>query len=312
MKKLLLNPLRTKVNRAIHHDSSKILLIRHAQSKYNKAIKEIDRLLNEGKIDKVEHKLNREKIKFSEDLIDCEITDQGYTECKEAGRELSNIKIKYVIVSPMVRCLMTCNNVLKSIAETSPNSFSSINPEIVVYPYIFEKIEDNCDLLRDVHQTMKSYQEISHKTSNFSKTLKYNWSMMNDIPDLYLYQLKFCDIVHKSYSFDYHSMALRHYQMKQEYIHHRLILEAMEKLDEEGKFIESSRKTLERLTSFKFFLNNFIEEKNLKEDEKVLVVGHSILFKHFISTHLEEDTYEPYETNGSVLNNCETVSLTFH
>jgi len=86
----------------------------------------------------------------------------------------------------------------------------------------------------------------------------------------------------------------------------------MKELGLHNKYIESSRKTMERLELFKMYINGFLDENNSKlgGDKKVLVVGHSILFKHLTSRKLYEDTYEPFE-DEIVLKNCETVSLSF-
>ena len=75
-------------------------------------------------------------------------------------------------------------------------------------------------------------------------------------------------------------------------------------------YIESSHKTFQRLMNFKNYLNLFLEKNKLEDNEKILVIGHSVLFKHLMSTQLEENSFIPLKSEN-VLKNCEIAGISF-
>jgi broad specificity phosphatase PhoE len=284
--KFLKNPLNSVLEMNSSKIKSKIILVRHAESFFNLEIKNLENLKNE--IDQHEYFKLKNRIRFDHGLIDCEITQKGIEQCRIAGKCLKDYKIKYIFVSPLKRCLMTLENILK-ISNHS-------NSDVIVHPLIFEKIEDSCDVLKDINLNMKSHE-------------MYDWSMFRKIEHLPIYQLKFCDLVYnREKEWIYYNEAIDNLKKFNEYRHHHLILNAMEHLSKSNFFIESSKKTFERLQTIKNDLNSLISKLN--EDEKILVVGHSIIFKHLASKLVEEISSEP-KKDEYVLENCEIAGLSF-
>ena len=76
-------------------NKNSIYLIRHGESKFNLASQE-SRLKEEG----IEYR-------FRKDLIDCELTELGIQQAKEAGEKLKDVNISLVLVSPLRRALQT-------------------------------------------------------------------------------------------------------------------------------------------------------------------------------------------------------------
>lgn len=307
MKKRIQNPLKSSI--ILHSDNlivnigkkmaSKIILMRHAESHFNYEINKIEKL-HTSMIDS-EYKKRKADIRFSSKFLDCEITENGKTQCQTASKQLEEVDIKYVIVSPMRRALQTCENTL--------SANSSSKPEVIVYPFIFEKMEDSCDIMKDLRNKMK---EFSH----------YNWKYFETANIKENYQLDYCDVW--PLNFEYNSY-LNNYNESNEPMNKNndcntdidqeknvdIVLKAMRKLEEEDKYIESSFNTMERLSSFKSFINSFLteKEKELYDNKKVLVIGHSVLFKHLTAKFIDEETYEPIEKN--VFKNCQLAELSF-
>ncbi len=297
--RLLKNPLRPSLEKKSSNlIKSNFILLRHAQSKYNVAIKSLQNI--ENFMDSQYFEKVQNHIRFGNELMDCDITDKGLQECLKTGVELKGYNIKYVFVSPMTRCLMTCNNVLNA---ANIKVDSSDYPEVIIHPLLFEKIEDTCDLL-------KYFERNKNKWAN------YNWDLFNEIEYPHLYQLKYCDLIPsqnekfaKNKSNYYYNHALENWNKDKNFDYHDLVLNSMKSLSHKNEYIESSSKTIERLDEFKQFLISFFKKNKLKENEKVIVIGHSVIFKHLTNTHLLAESYEPVEKK--VLNNCEYVGLSF-
>ena len=71
--------------------------------------------------------------------------------------------------------------------------------------------------------------------------------------------------------------------------------------------------TIERLDYFKHFLLDFIEMNKITDEnfnEKILVFGHSVIFKHMTSKNLLEEDLSPPEEEFK-LKNCEYVGIKF-
>lgn len=326
--KLLTNPLRSRVewgncnNEKLKKIISPMLLVRHAESKFNKEIKNIEKLKNE--LPYKEYIQIKNKIRFTEEFMDCDITERGHEQCFDAGKLLRGVNIKYVFVSPLKRCLKTCQNILES---------AGLEPEVKVFPFIFEKIEDSCDLIRDIN-------------TNMSEWPNFDWSLFKEINHLPIYQLQYCDNVHREGEYEinsniitpvaiasssqeslghihisqvnskqtkisYYHQAIQNFSQFNRYDHHKIALNAMERLNKNELYIESSIKTMERLFNLKEFLTKFNKENKLERDEKILLIGHSIVFKHLTAQYMKENSYEP-SGNEIVLKNCEIAGLSFH
>jgi hypothetical protein len=282
----------TSIVASEEHYSLKVFLIRHAESNFNLAIRNLEK--NKHNLDTETYLSHKEKIRFGKDFIDPDLTQTGISQCHLAGKSLheSSIDFKYVFVSPLKRTLMTCEKTLESL-----HSSGQINkkPEIIVHPLLFEKLEDSCDLIGDIKENIKLYPH-------------YNWDLFKDVNHLPIYQLQHCDVKHPQYTHtdkdSYYNLALQNYHNCQNYDHHSLVLPAMTLLGREERFIESSKETFNRLQKLKKFMHEN------KFDGRILLVGHSVLFKHVTTEMVDEENLEP--SQSEVLKNCEIAMVNFH
>jgi|JI9StandDraft_2_1071091.scaffolds.fasta_scaffold607071_1 broad specificity phosphatase PhoE len=86
-----------------------IYLIRHAQSHYNVGETAVE--AQHGPT----YKQTQDYItlKYDPKLCDCSITDHGVQQSLEAKKEMENIPVDIVIVSPLRRALETCHHIFK-------------------------------------------------------------------------------------------------------------------------------------------------------------------------------------------------------
>lgn len=343
-KSLIKNPLNSSVTNDI--ENSKIILIRHAESEFNKILKTMqDKTPNE-----IERKMLHKNLSSSKEHVDCFITEKGRNQCQEAGRLLEKASIKYAFTSPLRRSLETCRLVLKSKlaeeknlnadADNYANSPSQKNAcyedieitskiKVIVHPYLFEKIEDSCDLIENINKNREDYKE-------FDWSLFDNNNIINRNESLY-YQANFCDRYspvfatekdkfynsekfHNNYLDEIKNLLLEKDLKKEKEIidiYLNCLVKGIYRLfdyeNDNDKYVESSFKTIERLENIKKYLLEFIERNKLDEEnnkEKIILFGHSIIFKHLTSKNLlEEDLSPPLEE--SKLKNCEFLGIGF-
>jgi len=402
LRTLIKNPL--NITSIKNPKLSNIILLRHAESEFNKSISLLGKNTKELNLPKNEIRKMQKFICVNKEYIDSPITKLGNSQCQKAGQDIQDLNIKYVFVSPLKRCLETCRIILenkinrdlnnsyqkkyssdkeiinetnkllnenfekKNLNEdlslkneinnnsnlshfnysTSENSNKIYNEnylhlkqiirekkseiKIIVHPYLFEKIEDSCDLIDDIFFNKDEY--------NY-----YDWSLFNnfgfDKSNILFYQSKFCDIVHNDFfnereikdSYQNHfyfeninKEILKNQiseKLKIKELYHEMMVDAIQRLFDNDQYIESSRQTIERLNYFKEFILNFIDMKkvkfnnsatdnylknNINDDEKILIVGHSILFKHFTSNYLTSQDMSP-GPNEYKLGNCELLGI---
>jgi broad specificity phosphatase PhoE len=266
---------------------SNLFIIRHAESHFNKAIFEIKNGIEKKNISLEEYEKKNKEIRFGVDFCDSPLTDYGRSQCLLASNLLKTLDIKYVFVSPMLRTLMTLESVLESVNKELP---VKIKPKVIVHPLIFEKIEDSCDLIFDLNKNKKDYSF-------------YDWSHFEEVEHPSAYQLNYCD----EGQLNYFKLAIENFEKNKKYDHHEIILKEMEKLSTEKKFIESSSSTIDRLRKFNEFLNLFIVNIQVGPYQKILIVGHSVLFRHLIATNIDKITKLPEESQ--TLKNCQIANI---
>lgn len=338
MKKVLIkNPLKTSILDDIN--KSKVILIRHAESEFNLSLKNMQEKITQENEQKKLHK----NLSTHRELVDSFITEKGINQCINAGKELSKTPIKYVFTSPLRRSLETCKLVLQSKYTEKEKLEKEINSEeklnanegllpikeilsnknekikIIVHPFLFEKIEDSCDLIEDIYKNRDDYKE-------------FDWSLFNSFNrnNILYYQANFCDNIpqgeikdlKKEENFENNYLEEINKQIKSKNLKENneiinvyldVIIKGISSNFENNEFIESSFKTIERLDYFKNFLLEFIEMNKINDEnlnDKILVFGHSMIFKHWTSKNLlEEDLSPPLEEFK--LKNCEFVGIKF-
>jgi len=301
--KIIRSPIFSKFQRNV---SSKLLIVRHGESFYQKALKDVHHLkaTNPSEYSKMVN-----IARFNPELCDCDITEKGKKECFESGEQLELVRIKYVFVSPLMRALQSCEWLLKGYLDAIKKSGKSIKtPKVMVNPLIFEKIEDSCDFVPNIYRNMEAYKN-------------YDWKEFKKLKQesLPIYMLNYCDTVFDattnspqiSNENPYYKRCLSEYRTNLKFNHQEIILNAMKEIN--PAFIESSFKTYDRLLEFKTFLKKFSKESDLKKDEKILFVGHSIVFKHIFTNMIYEESFQPVEEDDNFihLDNAQVASLYF-
>ena len=106
-----------------------IYLIRHGQSEFNAAF----------------------TLESSKDpmMFDAHLTEIGVQQAKSACEQLSNIKIKHVITSPMIRAIQTAMHI-----------FGDDHP-IIINPHIREKLSHSCDVGSHPQILKKMFKHLS-------------------------------------------------------------------------------------------------------------------------------------------------------
>ncbi len=356
LKSLVKNPLNISVVKNLN--LANILLVRHAESEFNNSISLLENKALHSNLPKNQFKIMQKTISGNKQYIDSPITEKGINQCHKASLEIKDLNIKYVFVSPLKRCLETCriileNKIKNDLINTDQTNISNnghlnlkdimkekkIDIKIVVHPYLFEKIEDSCDLIGDIYKNRDEY--------NY-----FDWSLFNNFgfekSNIIYYQSKFCDNVYNDnnnndvipkqknleignitdFNSNYYFNAIKDELLKNNIIeseqikeiYHEYLINEINKLYDNDVYLESSFQTIERLNYLKEFLLDFMDVKKINCDslienninsEKILLVGHSVLFKHLTSKFLTEDSLNP-GPNEYKLNNCEFMGVKIH
>jgi broad specificity phosphatase PhoE len=283
--------------------NSKILLIRHGESIFNREIQQVEEIKEKRLFDE-----RRNVVKFTNRLFDSDLTETGIIQSKKAAERLQHLNLKYVFVSPLLRTLNTCNNILTHIANLNRYNINYKSPKVIVHPYIYEKVEDNCDFFFDLKLKMNNF-------------ISYDWSLFESIQEqeFPFYYLKFCDtyvneegklcqtptdtVTHKVSALENYfcEKVSKGFEEKNYSFVEKFILDQLQKLDRHNAMMESSESTFQRNLIFNQFLNEYCGK--ITDNEKILTVGHSIFLKH-----LTLIDYKPDELQGdnfAYLKNCE-------
>lgn len=264
-----------------------VLMIRHAESKFNKAFTEALEHAKVGSNSKV--LVLYVKVLKEPELIDAGITDLGRQQCAESA--LINAerlkKVKLVLVSPMNRALETADLMFnKHLYDT----IGGERPKFVIVPDMHEVLESCCDI----------------PLGSKEKAVKYpNWDFTEMLE------------IEKKLGFIWFSETMFNQRSR------KLIREEVAKSAAEGDlqkayrvvdvlrehlpaYLESGPDLFFRSRRFISWFWNFVKDKGLKAEE-IALVGHSAYFETLSATEFNEQN-EPL--NGRLLKNCEVAPLT--
>ncbi len=292
-------------SRFSHDFQSNILLIRHGESVFNYEIQNLDNFKDQEEYDDM-----RNYIKFTERHFDSDLTDKGVIQAQNAGELLKEMNFKFIFVSPMIRALKTCSILMSQIERLNRNNNDNLQPTVIVHPYIYEKMEDNCDFFPT---------DFTEKKKEFNK---YDWSLIDNLKDQPFYIMKFWDnyvneegkVCKTNVETESRKITINHNFYCQMFLEEalktnnftfgNLFLREIQKLDKFDTWIESSESTFERNK----ILNNSLMEYSaqLKKTEKILVIGHSIFFKHLTLKNYNTEEFD--SQNFAYLKNCEVIS----
>lgn len=253
-----------------------ILYIRHAQTSYNTYSEEI----KQSKL-----------IRLEEKYLDCQLSEEGQQQSENFRHVIKDFEIKYCFTSPLARCLET--------SFISLNNHKNANDiEIIVHPLLNEIISSTQTITKSIKSKKEKYNTNSH--------IKYNW----DLFDQYYPNEQEQD----HYYFDFVDNHIVESQRE-------LIIQIKEKPEEGqiGKFLgafwqhgcrpETFNSLRNRTILFKNYLISFIREKNLKENEKILIFTHLGFIRMSTSNCVSmlENILE-FPKDGFCPRNCEAIS----
>lgn len=264
-----------------------VLIIRHAESQFNKAVVEALEHANVGSQNK-SLVLYVKALKRPE-LIDAGITELGRKQCAESAAENAERlkKVKLVLVSPMNRALETADLIFnKHLHDKNGGQ----RPEFVVVPDMHEVLESCCDIPMGAQEKATKYPD-------------WDFSAMLEIE--------------KRLGFIWFSETMFNQHTR------RLIREEVAKSAEEGDlqkayrvvdvlrdhlpaYLEGGPDLFFRSQRFASWLWGFLKDKGLKAEE-VALVGHQAYFETLSATEFDAQNNPK---NGRMLANCEVAQLT--
>ena len=247
-----------------------VIYIRHAESLYNHICTEKDL--------KGESHYND---KFGIELVDCSISNEGLNQIKSLVPKLQEIKARYIFTSPLNRSIQTLYHSLKD----HPLFHQMI---IFVHPLLSEKICSSCDLSERIENKIKKFDYLKLDFGFFDKL--YNKETRDYYFTDFFFNFNKGDILPENYEENMTN-----------------IINLMKKNFDTKKESEDLNTLYRRSTKFKEFLKEFLLEKGLEEDEKVLVFTHSTLIQMSTSEmvytisdiqKMPQDAYFPSNCEG--------------
>ncbi len=116
--------------------NGQVLYIRHGTTEYNKAL--------------VANPQNKESLRINEDYLDCSLSVEGRKDAILLRKVLEDINIKYIFVSPLLRCLETTEIVLKG--HKNVNEIT-----VFIHPFISEVISSCHDISANIKQKKETF-----------------------------------------------------------------------------------------------------------------------------------------------------------
>jgi len=131
-----------------------VILVRHAQSKYNLAQKTAGEALAIANGMAPGQYVEDLTVKYDHTYSDCFLTEEGERQCQAAAKQLENEDVGIVFTSPMRRALTTTNEIFKN---------HKSKPLIIVTPSMSEMIEDSGDVPGDILETQKLFPQFNYE-----------------------------------------------------------------------------------------------------------------------------------------------------
>lgn len=250
----------------------RLYFIRHGQSFYNVA---------QMVAKNTEHEVKTGDdlgVKFDYKLIDCSISDLGKTQCAEAAEKVKNINVKFVISSPLRRCLETTRRIFKD----HPNK-----PKIVVWPVVKEMLLSSCDVPDDLATIKREYPDC-------------DFSMVDALPHPELWVIHM--LKNETLVNEILTELFEKYPSKEEaYKNAKFFL--TDKLKQSyPALLETWIDINQRILEAREKLKPFVQE--VKDGEAIIVVTHSRFLESISAESYKEDG-EPHNAKWFV--NCEVA-----
>jgi hypothetical protein len=267
----------------------KVLLIRHAESKFNKAVVDAHAHVDVGSTNK--NLVFYVKIIKDPELIDAGITDYGVTQCQASVIKNAEVlrKVRLVLVSPMNRALETADWMFNKMLPTASGDHLPPyhKPAFVVMPDLHEVLESCCDV------PMETPKKI-HRFEGFDFTAQLG--------------------IEKKFGFLWFSETMFHQGIRKQIRNE--VSKSSEGTDFEKacrtvdvirdrlpNYLEAGPDVFYRTRRFRNWFWLYLKDKHYHDGE-IAIVGHSFFFEVLSSTEFSADNHP---TNGKHMENCEVA-----
>lgn len=229
---------------------SQVLLLRHANSQYNYEFTQMEKFEYTDE--------DYKALRIKKDLRDAHLSKLGVKQCIKAQALANQLKVEYVLVSPLRRAMETAYHVFK----THP-SFDSM--KFIVVPKLREAVDTTCDIPVSVIETIEEFKE---KFKNLDDSL---FKEYGDVNHFFLRDIN-------------QSFAKKIMSVKQPDAEDPMGSNAFELLLDYincnyPNKSESKKNILNRVAKVKEFIKTLLETNKIDEDSKIVCVGHSYYFK---------------------------------
>jgi broad specificity phosphatase PhoE len=253
-----------------------IIYVRHAQTTYNTYSEEV--------------KLSKQ-IRLEEKFLDCILSEEGRLQAEGFYQKIKDFDIKYCFVSPLTRTLETSFLAL--------NRHKNANDiEVIVHPLLNEIISST----QTITSNIKSKKEIF----NLNSPIRYNWNV---------FDTHFQDETEQDhYYFNYVDNQI--VETQADLINEikkspspGLISRFLGAFWQHGYRPETFNHLLSRSNAFKKYLIEFVKEKQLKDNEKIIIFTHLGFIRMSTSTKASpSENLTEFPLDGFCPKNCESVS----
>ena len=239
--------------------------------------------------------------KFNENYLDSHLSEKGINQAKKLKEKLDKFDIEAIYVSPLYRSIETAKYMIENL---------NFKGEIIVHPLISECLNCIDDIIFDVRETRKDFQD-----------LNINWTIFDE----YVNKYKKWD--ENFYYFEYFNRL----DEEQKNIKYKKLLD----LYQSGNMLEFKKGIVEEIPrkifnedlsintfeSFKLVYSRFLEFKNFlankyKNNEqndlnkKIIVITHSNFLGVVTSKYLfENDDINYFPKECCHCNNCDIISI---
>ncbi len=232
-------------------EGPKLLVMRHAQSVFNKYTEGNGRRLGDKP---------PEEFRYQEQFIDTDISPEGLEQAARASVGLKNHPIKVVFTSPLKRCLQTTQAAFKDHPE---------KPRIIVHPFLRECLFSSCDVPGDLGKLMEEFKE-------------FDWSLFDGYKekDIWVLETLQNETLRKDLLDELEKNQVRGDATE----FHRLLNKKMEESHPIG--LESDEDLFKRTMKVKETLKAIL--KDLKADDKAMMVCHFLFLKVITAEKIED------------------------
>ena len=236
-----------------------IFLIRHGESEHNTAIHKTRMPNGQVNLD----------VKFSKDYVDALMTQTGKKQAQEASLILKNTKIKYVICSPIKRCIETAKIMFADHANS---------PVIILNPLVRELQNCAADIGSPLDDIIQTFGEI-------------DWSALKayEKPDLWHIIDSFDEIIRHELMEEIRQRSLNKSIEEIRRIIPIVILEKMKKIY--PVCLESNFNVYNRVQKVKEEFRKIL--KKLEGEETIAVVSHHNFLQSFTAIKYDKESYKP-------------------